>query len=99
MSQSTSILGLRDPKSKEHTANLTAAKALDDAGIYDLPPKLAKYFDRSETGEILYDDTIGLDVDISEHIIELDIEMTDGSMVDIRNLPEGVTHIKFCIHY
>jgi len=99
MSQSTSIQGLRDPESKEHKANIAAVKALDNADIYKLPPKLAKYFDRHETGEVLHDETIGLCVDISDHVTELDIEMTDGSMVDIRNLPEGVTHIKFCIHY
>ena len=92
MSMSTHVEGLRDPESKKHQSMIAAVAALDNAGVRDWPDALSKYFVDGHPG----DDTMaGCVVDIDGCVEESTTEGCDHRVVDIRNLPDGVTHIRF----
>ena len=101
MSMSTYVEGLRDPDSDRHRAMVAAAKALYNAGIYELPKELKEYFKGYyETSEVVGDEFSGLEVDIKNAVEETsEREMCNDWIVDLRKLPEGVTHIRFTNSY
>lgn len=97
MSMSTHIRGLRSPDSPEHQKMVAAAIALGEAGIEQLPEVMRKYFGCYEAGEVKYDPSSGCAVDIE--VVESNPEMQNVFTVDVRTLPEGVTHIQFTNSY
>lgn len=100
MSMNTRIIGLRNPEGAQHQKMLTAAEALYNAGIHELPQQLKDYFDVIETGEVVSDPMSGCAVDLDGCFSRGEgRESCDDWIVDLKTLPEGVTHIRFTNSY
>lgn len=100
MGMSTHLVLLRDPDNKEHRVNVAAVKALKAAGIYELPNKLAEYFDVDEVSEV--DDKGCLELEscfvtsnnMPIGVYKLEKNHREGFEIHIKDLPEGVDIIK-----
>lgn len=99
MGMNAYVVGLRDINGERHKAMVAAAKALFEVGIHDFPVELKEYFrGYYETSEIVHNPYAGCEVDIP--VLEsCDRDGCDDYIVEIANLPEGVTHIRFTISY
>jgi hypothetical protein len=104
MSQSLSVAFFRNPVDPQHEAKVAAVKALQAAGVGDLPPALATYFkckwaddvDFEECLKVAYvgslDDFRGTSP--VPYVTPFRTDHSAGAYVDVSKLPKDVTIIK-----
>ena len=93
---SKAVIGLRDPHGEKHQKMVTAAKALHEAGISDMPEKMKKYFNLTEIGEVMSNLHAGCEVDLGDALS--DTSKYGGCaeyVVDLNHIPADITHIRF----
>lgn len=92
---STSVYGLVSPDNELYKKHAKVLIACLEAGIEELPKETALYFGEKEPYEYLLIEK--LKIRIPHDIIDED--MVDIFEIDLTNLPEGVTKIRFVNSY
>jgi len=86
MSTTVRIKGLADENDPKHIKMVKALKACKDADI-EIPDELEEYFGGCE-------DSYPLEIDIDEHIKEVDSDYQQIWEIDLSSLPKSVKKIK-----
>lgn len=97
MSHSIKVQGFikpEDPQYKKHSAVLLACI---EAGVSQMPPETAEYFDCSpgEVSEYLLEEKLECNIPTTEY----KADMEEGYEVKVSDIPEGVDKIRFYISW
>ena len=89
MGMSTHIIAIGEPGDK-HSKMFAAYEACSAAGL-DVPKEVNEYFNWDSPNEK------GLEIDIEEHgcCTEFSEDSRHVFEIDLKSLPEGITHIRF----
>lgn len=102
MSVDYRIVFLRKPDDPEHDAKVTAALALRDVGIDELPPKLAEYFGTKWSGivpdEMLTAAAVSVtnpcaDEDLPEGVTDTGTKYANAVEIDLDKLPKDIRRL------
>ena len=98
MSMSTSIQAFIPDTDEAYNKHKKVLLACLEADV-ELPKKTAEYFGSEYAEEYLLEEKLEIDLEEGKHYNEFSKDSSEGFEIELKNIPEGVTKIRFSNSY
>lgn len=97
MGHSIRVTGFVSPDNEQYKKHAAVLMACINAGVSQMPPETAEYFECSpgEVSEYLLEEKLECRVPATEY----NADMTEGYEVNVADIPEGVEKIRFIVSW